>query len=145
LGILYKSKGKLADAEKMFVQVLEGFEKVLGVEHTSTLDTVSNLGSLYVAQSRLADAEKMYRRALKGFETVLGVEHPSTLNTVNNLGILYADQGKLAEAEEKYRRALKGFEKAFEIVDETDFGRSFFEVEGRAWPPRANLFSGRLA
>ena len=42
-------------------------------EHTSTLDTVNNLGILYADQGKLALAEQMYERALRGNETALGV------------------------------------------------------------------------
>jgi Tfp pilus assembly protein PilF len=37
-------------------------------EHTSTLDTVNNLGLLYTNREKLAKAEEMYQRALKGNE-----------------------------------------------------------------------------
>jgi hypothetical protein len=37
LGILYKDQGKLTEAEQIYERVLHGKEKVLGVEHTSTL------------------------------------------------------------------------------------------------------------
>ncbi|CCD42655.1 similar to kinesin light chain 1 [Botrytis cinerea T4] len=112
LGILYKDQGKLAEAEVMYRRALEGYEKALGPDHTSTLDTVNNLGILYKDQGKLAEAEVMYRRALEGYEKALGPDHTSTLDTVNNLGALYSNQGKLAEAEKMYRRALEGKEKA---------------------------------
>jgi Tfp pilus assembly protein PilF len=39
----------------------------MGSEHTSTLDTVNNLGLLYSDQGKLEEAEEMYQRALKGY------------------------------------------------------------------------------
>ncbi|KAK0953092.1 hypothetical protein LTS01_024539 [Friedmanniomyces endolithicus] len=46
-------------------------------EHTSTFQTVKNLGNLYVAdQGKLAQAEKMYMRPLRGSEKARGAEHP---------------------------------------------------------------------
>ncbi|CCD42629.1 hypothetical protein BofuT4_P074310.1 [Botrytis cinerea T4] len=112
LGNLYRDQDKLAEAEVMYCRALEGYEKALGPDHTSTLDTVNNLGALYSHQGKLAEAEVMYRRALEGYEKALGQNHTSTLDTVNNLGALYSHQGKLAEAEVMYRRALEGYEKA---------------------------------
>jgi tetratricopeptide (TPR) repeat protein len=50
----------------MYNRALAGYEKALGPEHTSTLDTVNNLGILYADQGRLEDAEMMYNRALAG-------------------------------------------------------------------------------
>jgi tetratricopeptide (TPR) repeat protein len=98
----------------MYRRALGGRGKALGADHTSTLDTVNNLGALYREQGKLDEAEKMYQRALEGREKALalGAEHTSTLSTVNNLGLLYADQGKLGEAEKMYQRALEAREKA---------------------------------
>jgi tetratricopeptide (TPR) repeat protein len=112
LGDLYSAQGKLDEAEKMYARALQGREKALGADHTSTLATVNNLGILYRNQGKLDEAEKMYERALQGKEKALGADHISTLETVNNLGDLYTDQGKLDEAEKMYARALQGREKA---------------------------------
>jgi Tfp pilus assembly protein PilF len=50
----------------MYQRALQGKEKALGADHTSTLQTVNNLGYLYSNQGKLAEAEKMYQRALQG-------------------------------------------------------------------------------
>jgi tetratricopeptide (TPR) repeat protein len=117
LGYLYNDQGKLAEAEQMYQRALQGYEKALGPEHTSMLDTVNNLGLLYQKQGKLAEAEQIHQRALQGYEKALGPENISTLRTVNNLGILYAEQGKLAEANQMYQRALQGYEKALGVED----------------------------
>jgi tetratricopeptide (TPR) repeat protein len=90
----------------MYQRALQGTEKALGVEHTSTLDTVHNLGDLYADQGKLVEAEQMYQRALQGTEKALGAEHTSTLDTVHSLGLLYTDQGKLVEAEQMLSRGV---------------------------------------
>ncbi|OXV10858.1 hypothetical protein Egran_01381, partial [Elaphomyces granulatus] len=109
--------------------------------HTSTLDTVNNLGALYTNQGKLDEAEKMYQRALHGYEKAWGPDHTSTLDTVNNLGILYKsqgigprsyinvnnwgllymNQGKLDEAEKMYQRALPGYETALGLENVTRY------------------------
>jgi hypothetical protein len=38
LGVIYRDQGKLGEAE-MYQRALEGYEKALGAEHTSTLDS----------------------------------------------------------------------------------------------------------
>ncbi|KAK3947359.1 hypothetical protein QBC32DRAFT_328628 [Pseudoneurospora amorphoporcata] len=88
-------QSRLKEAETMYQRALEGYEKALGPDYTSTLDTVHNLGLLYQTQGRLMEAEAMYQRALEGKEKALGPDHTSTLNTVNNLGNLYKTQGRL--------------------------------------------------
>ena len=100
------------EVEGLYVRALTGYEEALGAKHTSTLDTVNNLGVLYKNQGRMKEAEEMYLRALKGKEEALGAKHTSTLETVNNLGNLYRDQGRIEEAEEMYIRALRGCEEA---------------------------------
>lgn len=40
LGCLYTDRGKMSEAEEMFVRALAGYKKALGPEHTSTLATV---------------------------------------------------------------------------------------------------------
>ncbi|GKZ63652.1 hypothetical protein AnigIFM49718_002793 [Aspergillus niger] len=109
---LLKGQVQLEAAEEMYQRTLAGYEKALGPDHTSTLNTVNNLANLYSDQSKLKEAEEMYNRALAGFEKALGPDHTSTLNTVNNLGVLYKRQDKLSTAEEMYKRALAGYEKA---------------------------------
>jgi hypothetical protein len=39
---------------------LKGREKALGLDHTSTLNAVNNLGILYADQGKLKEAEEMY-------------------------------------------------------------------------------------
>lgn len=73
----------------MYTRALQGYEKALGPDHTSTLQTVNNLGILYKNQGKLAEAEKMYMRALQGCEKALGRDHTSTLDCVYRLGRLY--------------------------------------------------------
>ena len=79
------------EAEAMYMRALDGKEKSWGAEHTSTLDTVNNLGILYSNQGKVAKTEEILLRALKGKGKVWGTEYISTLDTVNNLAILYSD------------------------------------------------------
>jgi hypothetical protein len=58
----------------MYVRALQGTEEALGPNHTSTLNTVNNLGNLYSDQGKLAKAEKMYVWALQGYKDAVG--HP---------------------------------------------------------------------
>ena len=108
-------QGKYEEAENMHRRALKGKEKVLGIEHPNTLNTVNNLAMIFQDQGKYEAAEKMHRRALKGSEKVLGIEHPSTLTSVNNLAVAFESQGKFKAAEELYRRALEGSEKVLGV------------------------------
>lgn len=55
----------MAEAEVMCRRALDGYEKAWGPEHTSTLNTVNNLGVLYADQGKMAEAEAIFRRAKK--------------------------------------------------------------------------------
>jgi hypothetical protein len=59
---LYKQNDTHKEAEKMYVRALRGMDKAWGLEHTSTLDTINNLGLLYADQGKMAEAEKMMPR-----------------------------------------------------------------------------------
>jgi tetratricopeptide (TPR) repeat protein len=109
---LLHRKGQFTATESIQRLLLTSKEQALGPNHSSTLNTVGNLGILYKDQGKLGEAERMYQRALAGYEQALGPDHSSTLNTVGNLGNLYAGQGKLGEAERMYQRALAGYEQA---------------------------------
>ncbi|KAK3312593.1 hypothetical protein B0H66DRAFT_484639, partial [Apodospora peruviana] len=69
------------DAEAMYDRALQGYEKVLGPTHISTLSSVNNLAALYKYKGRLSEAEAMYNRALQGKEKLLGPGHTSTRRT----------------------------------------------------------------
>jgi tetratricopeptide (TPR) repeat protein len=95
-------------AEQTIRRALEGWEKVLGKEHPSTLTGVSNLAAVLQHQKKYKEAERMNRQTLEGRERVLGKEHPDTLISVSNLAPVLQDQGKYEDAEQMYRRALEG-------------------------------------
>lgn len=76
LGNLYRDQGKLVEAEKMYQQALQGYEKALGPEnilhYLPALNTAYNLGRLHSNQGEGDTAKFMYSRALIGYETVFG-------------------------------------------------------------------------
>jgi tetratricopeptide (TPR) repeat protein len=115
LGYLYANQDKLAEAEQMYQRALQGYEKALGAEHTSTLLAVNNLGNLYRRQGKLAEAEQMYQRALQGYEKALGVDNITTyipaLSTFWGLGSLFQRQAGFVKARIMYSNALAGYEK----------------------------------
>jgi tetratricopeptide (TPR) repeat protein len=111
LASMFLAQDRYLEAEAMYVRVLAGYEKQLGVEHEIILDIVNDLGVLYCYQGRLAEGEAMYKRALAGSDKAVGFEHTSTLNAMNNLGTIYREQGRLVEAEAMFERALAGKEK----------------------------------
>lgn len=101
----------------MYQRALAGKEKTWGPQHTSTLNTVNNLGNLYRNLGRLEDAEQMYQRALAGYAKAI---HPNNLLTcvpaLNNMwafASLRQRQGRTEDARHWYSQALLGYEKTF--------------------------------
>jgi tetratricopeptide (TPR) repeat protein len=47
LGIFYSDRGKLNEAEEMFMRALRGYREALEAKHTSTLLALNNLGNIY--------------------------------------------------------------------------------------------------
>ena len=97
----------------MYIRALQGYEEALGPKHTSTLDTVNNLGILYTDQGKLAEAEAMYTRALEGYVEVLGPERLSSylpaLITMFSFGDLLSRTSRKDMAKNMYTRALSGY------------------------------------
>ena len=104
-------QGKYAEAGALAEQLLAAKERVLGLEHPSTLISVNNLAVLYKEQGRYGKAEPLFKRALAASERTLGPEHRNTLSGVSNLAGLYQAQGRYGEAEPLYRRALAARER----------------------------------
>lgn len=71
LGYLNSSVGRTVEAVEIYQRALQGFEKALGPDHTSMLDTVHNLGILYLDQGKLSEAEQLFYRALQGSEKAI--------------------------------------------------------------------------
>ena len=88
IGYLDSMMGRLKEAEKIYARALKGYEKAWGAEHTSTLNTVNNLGLLYKNQGKMAEAEEMYVRALDGYTNLRGSDHPNTRLIARNLALL---------------------------------------------------------
>jgi tetratricopeptide (TPR) repeat protein len=97
----------------MYIWALQGYEEVLGLDHTSTLDIINNLGLLYANQGKLAEAEKMCDQALQGYKNALSLElAPSYLPALNTMFVLgdvfsQTDQKDIARA--IYNQALSRF------------------------------------
>ena len=104
-------------AEQMYQRALAGYEKASGPQHTSTLDTVNNLGLLYADLGRLEEAEQMYQRALAGYAKAIYLDNLLTcvpaLNNMWAFASLRQGQGRIEDARHWYSHALLGYEKTF--------------------------------
>ena len=75
----------MVEAVETYVRALRGYEKAWGVEHSSTLRTVNNLGNLYAEQGKMVEAKEMYVRALQEYERAVGTDLWKTRTIARNL------------------------------------------------------------
>lgn len=95
----YRLAGRLKEAEKLQVQVVEDSKSTKGEEHIHTLNSMNKLALIYIDQGRRTEAEVLLKRVIDTQKQVLGEEHPDRLFSMNNLGVLYIKQQRWAEAE----------------------------------------------
>ncbi len=124
LARVYYDEGRLARAEELYEQALEGYKRTLGPDHETTLSTAFHLGYVYSKQVKLAEAVKMYKQVLMGYEKTLGPNDDLTISTARNLGYLYKQQGQLEEAEALYHQALNGSIKRSGPNDESTLSKA---------------------
>ncbi len=107
LGQFYMGQGLYAQAEPVYLQALELFQRLLGDNHLSVANTLNNLAELYRSQGRYSEAEPVYLQALELGQRNLGENHSLVATSLNNLAELYRSQGRYSEAEPLYLQALE--------------------------------------
>jgi tetratricopeptide (TPR) repeat protein len=106
LALLYKSQGKLAEAETLLKQALAITQRLFADDHPNVAQSLHNLAYLYQSQGRLAEAEPLLQQAFTMRQHLFANDHPDIVTSLNNLAYLYQSQGRLAKAESFYQQAL---------------------------------------
>jgi tetratricopeptide (TPR) repeat protein len=101
--------GRLAEAEPLFRESLEGHEKLQGPGHPATLNTANSYAMLLKYEGKWDEAERIYSRSLDACtrNTNLGPHHPLALLLKFNLAALWADGERLDRAEKAFRELLE--------------------------------------
>ena len=107
LGLIYRRRGDLDEAEKMHRKALE-IEKKFGRFEGMSI-AYGNLGTICLIRDDLNEAEKMYRKSLEIDEKLGQLEDMATL--YGNLGLVFPARGDLDEAEKMHRKGLEIDEK----------------------------------
>ncbi|KAL4996120.1 Pfs, NB-ARC and TPR domain protein [Aspergillus recurvatus] len=106
LGRVYHRHDLLGKAEDMYQRARINYQRLLGPDHISTLDSVDYLATIYISRGLLEMAESICRTALEGKMRTLGPDHTWTLNTIENLAHIFKCQGHFAKAEEMFHQSL---------------------------------------
>lgn len=111
LAIYYRAAQQPAEAETLFKQAIETFEKSRP-ENLGSVKPLFDLATLYDQQKRFADSEPLYTRALAILDkNRLGASKTLALPIVKSLSRLYRDTQRTDEArqlEERYGNLLAG-------------------------------------
>ncbi|HEY6292812.1 MAG TPA: tetratricopeptide repeat protein [Terriglobia bacterium] len=107
LGEACRARGKLDEAEPLFVQALALCEEAQGSDDLSAAQIFNNLAAVYAAQGRFREAAPIYRNAIDIEEYSLGRDHPVVATSLNNLALVYRVQGQYADALPLLTRALR--------------------------------------
>jgi tetratricopeptide (TPR) repeat protein len=108
LATVYRAQSRLAEAEKVLLDLVEIRKRVSGPDHPDTLAAMGNLSNVYADMDRPADALPLVQAVRTGMLRVLGPDHPDALFAGNRLASALAALGRYAEAEPLLREVIAG-------------------------------------
>ncbi len=111
LAAAYLAAGRVAEATRLFEQILVERQHTLGPDDPETLTSRNNLASAYQDAGRSAEAIRLYEVNLETRERLLGDSHPSTLNSRGNLAAALLAAGRATEAIPLLEQTLAGRER----------------------------------
>jgi len=106
LANIHCEQGRYSDAETLYLEVLDIYEKALGPEHLNVVITLCNLADNYATRGELERAVQFYLRALAIQEKAPDPDGGFAGRIMAGLAELYTRQGRYAEAESFYNRAI---------------------------------------
>jgi len=77
-------KSELDEAERMHRFALQGFTRILGPEHPTTLHSKYKLAMTLSKKGDNKGAEELYLLVCDGRERILGLTHPDTISSITN-------------------------------------------------------------
>ncbi len=102
-----RARGRLAEAEKLYREVLARVGQVLGEEHPLVALLLGDLAGLLRQRQDFAGAERVIRKALAiGRRSPLG-GHPMMVQALLELGDHVRKRGDVSEAEQLYAEAVR--------------------------------------
>ncbi|MBM7845933.1 tetratricopeptide repeat protein [Herpetosiphon giganteus] len=106
LGICEQLQGAYHKAQVLFERTLAINERVFGVEHPETANSLNNLAEIFVYQGKYAEAQPLHERALFIREKVFGFLHDLTSQSYNNLAMISLKRGQYTEAQALFEQSL---------------------------------------
>ena len=106
LAQLYKSLGRLPEAEPLHQEALGMIGRLYKGDHPHVAASLQSLASHYHSQGRYSEAEPLLEEALAMTKRLFKGDHPDLATSLHNLAELYRLQKRLVEAEPLYQQAL---------------------------------------
>ena len=107
--LVYSQCGLFEVAEKLQSQVAEFAVKMLGMEHTTTMDILLLLSSTYWQLTRIQEAADLQQKVLEACINVRGKNDLKTLKIMDAYGSSRWQQGRIPEARRIHETAVEGF------------------------------------
>ncbi|KAL2816120.1 hypothetical protein BJX63DRAFT_430412 [Aspergillus granulosus] len=119
-GIAYYlwSQGRMQEAEKLDLQLVEDKKEEFGPEHPETLESIAGLAATYYDQARWAEAETLDSFIVNTRKRVLGPRDRLTLTSMSNLATTIESLGRMEEAETLRQEVLDVSKSEFGEDDE---------------------------
>ena len=109
--LVYSQCGLFEAAEKLQIQVADFAIKMLGIEHTITMDILLLLSSTYWQLTRIQEAADLQQRVLEACINARGKNDLKTLKIMDAYGSSQWQQGRIPEARKIHETAVEGFKK----------------------------------
>ncbi|GLC26954.1 serine/threonine-protein kinase [Roseisolibacter agri] len=106
LGVVLRTKGDFAAAERALREALEMDRALLGEPHRKVATIYAHLAQTVYQTGDAREAVRLMRESLAQYRALLGDGHVNTLVTAGNLGRMLAATGDAAEAERLLRATL---------------------------------------
>ncbi len=136
LAKLHMAVGEYSQARDCFDESLAIRERLYGMNHLATADSLNNLAILRHALKEYDESRLLYTQSLEICRHVLGNSHPETFLRMYNLGLLLAASGKNDEAVQIF---LEANQREEQFLSHELF--AFSEAKLNAYVSR---FAGRL-
>jgi serine/threonine protein kinase/tetratricopeptide (TPR) repeat protein len=103
----YANLGLFSRAHALAESVLESRRRLLGPNHSKTLESENQLAWILDREGRDAEAEKLAHQALETERRVLGPEDPITLDDMDYLAVILEKLGKYQDEEKLQRESIE--------------------------------------
>lgn len=156
LANLFRHLADYEKAEKLFDQVLNDCDDLLGENNPSIIKIYNNLACIYIGKGELKRAEILCKKNAKLCAKIILENHIDALTCYHNLGFVYYRQGEYKNAERILEKCVKIFEEGF-VIDqknnapiyfdnvkgdrEEDAIQEFFEIIASGYTNLANVYA----